>query len=79
MLPGDSGLMSNIVSETNSGISFYKIEEFKKFLIEQIEKKKKGEPLLTFLINEEKALYYTRRNQSERLVQFLKQLINSQA
>lgn len=79
VLPGDNGLMSAIVSETNSGISFSNVADLKKFLVEQIEKKKSGEPTLSFLINEEKALFYTRKNQAKRLVNFLNRLINSAA
>ncbi len=77
VIPGDNGLVSEIVKQTNSGISFNSISDLKKFLLEQIVNKKTGEKTLSFSVDEEKALFYTRKNQSKRLVNFLKQLINS--
>ncbi len=76
VIPGDKGLMSEIIKETNSGISFYLIQELKDFLLEQVIKKKNGEKLFSMEINEEKAFFYSRKNQSKRLTDFLKQLIN---
>ena len=51
VIPGDNGLVSEIVKQTNSGISFNSISDLKKFLLEQIVNKKTGEKTLSFCVD----------------------------
>ncbi len=75
VLPDDHGLLSNLITETRSGISFNHIEELKIFLLAQIQKRKTGEKTISISPDNEKLLFYTREKQAERLAQFLKETI----
>ena len=74
VLPVDNGLLSNLISETKTGISFSSKDELKKFLIEQIQWKKSGNALMQISPDKEKVLFYTRENQARRMVQHIKEL-----
>ncbi len=73
VLPDDNGLLSNFVKETQTGISFSEKNEFKKFLLEQIELKKSGVDTMKINSSKEKIKFYSRQKQAEQMVQFLKE------
>ena len=75
VLPSDDGLLSAIVSETQSGISFSEKDELKKFLADQIQLKKSEGNSMQISSDREKVLFYSRENQSAQMVQFIKELI----
>ncbi|GDX51634.1 hypothetical protein LBMAG27_06810 [Bacteroidota bacterium] len=73
VLPNDNGLLSELINETKSGLTFQTIEALKKFLLEQLQEKKSGKNLFTISPDNEKVLSYTRKKQAEQLVKFLKE------
>ena len=73
VLPDDNGLLSNLINETKSGLTFQTIGEFKKFLLDQIQEKKTGKNMFAIFPDYEKMLFYTRKKQSEQFVRFLKE------
>ena len=75
VLPDDQGLLNNLIHETGAGISFEKVIELKMFLLEQIQKKKAGEKIFEISQIDEKMLFYTRRRQTEMLIQFINENI----
>lgn len=73
VLPDDNGLLSNLMNETKSGLTFQTIEELKKFLLDQIQKKKTGKNMFAIFPDYEKIMFYTRKKQAEQFVRFLRE------
>ena len=67
VVPGDRALLSNLVDELKAGESLYTVEALKQFLLEAIERKRRGKMIEPYPLRANEALFYTRRRQTERL------------
>ena len=72
VVPGDKALLSNLVDELNAGESFYSLDALKRFLLEAVERKRRGETINAHPLRVEDALFYTRRRQTEELAAALR-------
>jgi hypothetical protein len=75
VMPDDYSIMSSLVNSLQAGVVLNEVEEVKQFLFEAIEKKKKGEPIISFKLNEKDALFYTRKEQTKKMVEVIHSIV----
>jgi hypothetical protein len=74
VIPADNGLLDNFVKELNFGHSFKTTEELRAFIYNAVENKKNMSEFSKNNLNIEKALLYTRENQTKELAKIIKDL-----
>jgi hypothetical protein len=77
VVPGDNDLLSNLVQDLNAGESLADVENIKSFLHQAVLRKRRSQPIEPYPLNEEKAMFYTRRNQTGRLAEVIRQCFAS--
>jgi hypothetical protein len=74
VIPADNGLLDNFVKELHFGLSFKTEEELRNFICKALDNKKQGIGFSKNDINKEKALFYTRENQTKELAEIIRSL-----
>ncbi|TSA50983.1 MAG: hypothetical protein D4R43_01460, partial [Sphingobacteriales bacterium] len=75
VIPDDQSILSKLVSDLDAGTSFKEIETLKKFLLEKISLKKKGQLDTRVNIDETKTKFYTREQQAKIFAEKLKSFV----
>lgn len=73
VMPDDYSIMASLVNQLQAGIVLNEVEEIKHFILSAIEKKKRAEPLAAYQLNEEGALFYTRKEQTRVMARLLRE------
>lgn len=77
VVPSDNDLLSNLVHDLNAGESLSDVEHIKSFLHQAVLRKRRSQPIEAYPLNEEKAMFYTRKNQTGRLAEVVRQCFAS--
>lgn len=72
VIPSDNRLLDNFIKELNFGHSFTTENELQEFICQAIKNKKEGKKMGNHELNVEKALFYTRENQTKELANIIK-------
>jgi hypothetical protein len=72
VVPGDGALLSGLVNDLQAGKSLNNVADVKSFIHQAVQRKRSGHVVDSYPLKETDALYYTRRNQTKRLVDVLR-------